>query len=106
MANERIYKMIADLSQSERIGIEDFTRILSGEAQTTKTDQEILRGRGRLYEDESSNKVSAKHLQQIAKELGELDAFEMSSAARGETDDVTMDEYIDLMTKSVFEPLT
>ena len=61
VANERIYKMIADLGPSDRIGIQAFERIHSGKAQTTKTDQEVLRGRGRLYEDETSNKVSAKH---------------------------------------------
>jgi len=103
---EEIKKMIADIDKEGKgkIGYEDFLSLTTTKMAEKDTNEEILKA-FRLFDDDSSGKISFKNLKRVAQELGENltdeELQEMIDEADKDGDgEINQEEFLRVMKKT------
>ena len=106
--NQTIYQMIKDIDKdgSGAIDFDEFLDMMTAKMSDKDTKEDINKV-FKLFDDDSSGKISMKNLKRVARELGETmnDAELQEMIDRADTDqdgEISPDEFYAIMTKKTF----
>ena len=106
--NQTIYQMIKDIDKdgSGAIDFDEFLDMMTAKMSDKDTKEDINKV-FKLFDDDTSGKISMKNLKRVARELGETmnDAELQEMIDRADTDqdgEISPDEFYLIMTKKTF----